>query len=330
VSAVHRRVTGFSTYHLNGLITYVRESSHNSLSLRTWDVPAGAISSPVVLDNGGSSSDISYPRIDAFDDVMVGSALPSISGHATYKVAAEITTVGSHKEIRTYDDLMGPSSHYVNSNVIDITPVPTYSTAYPPYYHFRPTVAVMKDLEFLVSHYTTIDTLTNDSCIVFLEPISYSAPTSISDYYWVNSELYGIPAQPCNYANAVSTPPNGATNIGIVSWAAFDPSGGIYRIYNKFTTSSLAFKQVELETRPLNKTMNFDILPNPAGHSLQLNSSSSKIVFHYVITDVAGTTVLEGNAVTGNRLDISKLISGTYIINVNGISLNKRLLFIKQ
>ena len=65
----------------------------------------------------------------------------------------------------------------------------------------------------------------------------------------------------------------------------------------------------------------WEAIPNPAKDILQFNFDSNYAQSWYVLTDITGKKIMEGNIANGNTIDISMLVPGMYFANLyfNGV-----------
>jgi len=332
VAAVQRRGGGI---HDLALITYV-DVGRNTLYYIECNFGAGGTStSPTVsaittLDAGGSSSSISVPRIDAYDDYSHYAS----TGQANYKVAAQVlnTLTPARNEVRTYDDYF---SEYTSSSVVDLTA--WYSTP-STYNSYAPTVACFVNQLFFVNHFLDYPSSSPNNAL-FMEPIFCGGSGLVgSDYFWTNGMVSGTPppagiTQSGNYASAVACSPNGNADP-IYTWAQDNGAHAThrYQVYYKFPQPYFtSFRHTPSGVATV-AGKNWELYPNPASGELTVALSATGSATAYGITDMAGRELATGK-ITEATIAISThtLAAGTYVLQLykDGADAGRQL-FVKE
>ncbi len=344
VAAIQYLLTSTPGIDYYGLITYVDASTNNQLLLNIYDFSVStSASGPRYLDSGLTSTTISNPRIDAFDDYLLND---TTSMRGVYKIVAQVDSynTGATKVIRSYDNIQSkwPVSSYVNvSSTAGIAGVSVY-TAVPvwQYNNYAPTVAALQQT-FPVAHEMEYDPSTPGSDIVFMEPVLSPLYNNFlfNDYYFVNSLTTSsggltIAPQAMNaygtYASAICTPANYEVygNYTLVTWA--QQSGTGYDIKYKESTVPFAFRTAPSSVGAV-QAGKWRVYPNPATDDLVVAAENSQTATVYNIADMAGRTLLQGTLLQQTAgIAVSTLPPGTYLLRLDGNGSTWQSLFVKK
>ena len=326
VAAIIRNV-GLSRDEI-ALVTYTN-STGTALYYKEWDITALTLSTATTLDAGEVGTSIAVPRIDAIDDFNNNSAL---SGHANYKVAAQVDSSGYYL-VRTYDNILnaGLTTFWDCSQIADLSVLGTYSA--PPYGHFAPAVSMGGNYVSALNPNDATDYMVTDyihtsgADILMMEPINYSNSTFLANtngaynYYWVSD----TPAVTTSgYANAVSSPCNSPTSINssVIAWAVASGTGSA--IEYKISPYYYAFKHPETNgTATVVQNENWQVYPNPTTNFIAINYTGTAVAnANYRIVDMLGRTVLAGSLISNNeQIDLRRIPAGNYILKLSGENL---------
>jgi hypothetical protein len=282
---------------------------YTNLYYQEWQMNPGAPPSPAIsigYDNYAIGTWYSLDRIDAIDNFALNA--PG-SGSAYYDVVAQVYTWPSGVDIMQYNNLTsGPVTYPLAPGagfgsyvpVVAWGPGPRYSVGY-----FRE-----DNVGANPAYYTTSVDWPSGS--VTLPGDAYQVNTIPYTVGWIPDPRYGITLS--TTCNVDMTTPVGTQQM----FAAWQNNANIYSKY----TNTFPYVYKHNTQTAATTTTTWTISPNPASDYAVLSAPSGfdvKSKATYQVQDMAGKTLLRSNiGNSAERIDISRLAAGMYIVNING------------